>query len=73
MRKPKPSDVGTGRKTISINTLIEYARQLASEHGENPEYDRALVELVSDCCGVGQDHYKTVADVLQVKKWGSNA
>jgi hypothetical protein len=26
-------------------TVVAHARGLASEHGENPEYDRALIEL----------------------------
>lgn len=29
------------------DALIELARDLRSEHGENPEYDRALIELTN--------------------------
>lgn len=31
---------------MNIQNLIEAARSLRSVEGENPEYDRALVELV---------------------------
>lgn len=35
--------------SITLADLIEQAEGLSSEHGENPEYDRALVELVIRC------------------------
>ena len=31
---------------IYVSNLVSVARSLRSEHGENSEYDRALVELV---------------------------
>lgn len=31
-----------------LRILIETAASLASEQGENPEYDRALVELIAN-------------------------
>lgn len=31
--------------------LINEAQSLKSEHGENPEYDRALCELIYWTCG----------------------
>jgi hypothetical protein len=34
------------KTTITRAALIREARSLKSEHGENPEYDRALVELI---------------------------
>lgn len=43
-------EVETGNKLFTVDQLIAYARGLRSEHGENHEYDRALVEL---CCDVG--------------------
>lgn len=35
--------------------LLLEARELRSEHGENVEYDRALVELTARCLDIGQD------------------
>ena len=32
-------------------TLIIIGRGLRSEDGENPEYDRALVEIIAEFCG----------------------
>ena len=39
-------------KTVTVERLIKLARDLKSEHGENSEYDRALVELVTDAAGL---------------------
>lgn len=41
--------------------LLAQAKDLKSEDGENPEYDRALVELVSRTSGFTSDDYDTVA------------
>jgi len=41
--------------TIDRNTVIRTARALLSEHGENPEYDRAIAELVRDLTGLPGD------------------
>ena len=35
-------------ENITVDELVFCARTLISEDGENPEYDRALVELVRD-------------------------
>ncbi len=40
---------------VSFREAIEAARELKSEHGENPEYDRALVELIRDLFNPGVD------------------
>jgi len=40
----------SSRGTRLVN-VIEKARMLRSEEGENPEYDRALVELSEDILG----------------------
>ena len=42
-------------------SLVQTARSLKSESGENPEYDRALVELLSDVFYV--DRKQVAADV----------
>lgn len=40
---------------MTLNHMIRVAANLTSEDGENPEYDRALVELIVDTQGVGVD------------------
>ena len=40
---------------ITIGRVYMAARELASEHGENPEYDRALVELTMRLSGGTED------------------
>jgi hypothetical protein len=52
---------------ISQAELIELARGLKSEHGENPEYDRALVELCTDALGMSMDERHKVARMIGVK------
>lgn len=43
-------------ETVRVGDLITLASDLKSD-GENPEYDRALVELVSDVVySCGDDH-----------------
>lgn len=37
---------------LTIDHVVQAARQLASDTGENPEYDRALVEMTADLLGV---------------------
>ena len=44
--------------------LLLEARDLLSEHGENPEYDRALVELVSRVLGFSEDERPAVELML---------
>lgn len=55
-----PVDGGLGcrrgaEKRNIMNYLIEIARGLRSEDGENPEYDRALVELICHAYGLESD------------------
>ncbi len=35
-------------KKLTVGDLLRLASNLKSEDGENPEYDRALVEIVAD-------------------------
>lgn len=44
--------------------IIEVARGLVSEDGENPEYDRALVEMTSELLGLplGEQSTRTVVE-----------
>lgn len=44
------------RDTAEWAKAIRAARSLKSETGENPEYDRALVELLWDMFGGEREH-----------------
>jgi hypothetical protein len=48
--------------------LIKNARDLKSDRGENPEYDRALVELVGTSLGVSMDDREYVEQMLGIIK-----
>lgn len=48
--------------------LVGEAHWLVSENGENPEYDRALVELVSRFLDLTDDDRDIVAILIGVKK-----
>lgn len=54
------------RQQIKIADLITLAIQLKSEHGENTEYDRALVELVTDAAGLSMEYKKQIAGLIGV-------
>lgn len=43
-----------------LHHLVQIARDLKSENGENPEYDRALVELVASASGYGDEPHREV-------------
>lgn len=49
---------------VSIGTLMAIANRLKSEHAENPEYDRALVELVAVVAGFSPADYRD--DIAQL-------
>ncbi len=53
------------RKTITIQALIDEAATLLSEDGENPEYDRALAELVTFSMGLVRDHVEGTMRMLR--------
>lgn len=58
-----------GRITMNkqiVRALLQEARQLKSEHGENPEYDRALVELITFVSGGTADDFATTAKRLGI-------
>ncbi len=51
---------------VEDQRIINQARILKSDNGENKEYDRALVELVSYTLGIQlEESYK----ILEVKEW----
>jgi len=39
-------------KMVAVTRLIEEAKDLLSDDGENPEYDRALKELIERVTGM---------------------
>lgn len=63
------TDDGEGYIPSFDKNLVDQARSLVSEHGENPEYDRALVELVIRLTpGASHDaHTQIVRDLIGVK------
>lgn len=46
--------------TVDMVNLWLAASGLLSEQAENPEYDRAIVELVADLSGLSQEHKRSV-------------
>jgi hypothetical protein len=48
--------------------IIEEAKGLKSEHGENEEYDRALVELIARTYSMP---YRGVAEILNIDVHGA--
>jgi len=56
----------TAKLVLDKNTLFETARQLKSDDGENPEYDRALVELCTYSTGNDESNLKENAQKLGI-------
>lgn len=50
---------------IDRDRLLDCAADLLSVDGENPEYDRALVELTGDLLGYTADEYPQVREELK--------
>ena len=55
--------------TITIAELLHIAAWLISEDGENPEYDRALAELLCDAAGVSMDHKEEMLSEMREETW----
>lgn len=49
---------------VTVHSVITHARDLVSDYGENPEYDRALVELVRDVTGNQDDGGREFVETL---------
>lgn len=47
-KKRRKEDTINISTTVTFRKLIQFARELKSVHGENPEYDRALCELIAE-------------------------
>ena len=54
--------------TIKYKDAIKVAADLLSDHGENPEYDRAITELVGDLFGFSMDDKHIVENDLRRHK-----
>jgi hypothetical protein len=52
--------------TTLTGRIIEAAKDLKSEHGENPEYDRALVELSMRVLALSEDDRWEVERVIGI-------
>jgi len=52
-------------KRVAVAMVIRMAKGLLSEDGENSEYDRAIVELVIDVCGLSQQDFDTVLATIR--------
>ena len=50
---------------ITAHTVLREASLLISDRGENPEYDRAIVELTSALIGAGQDDSILMTRILR--------
>lgn len=46
--------------------ILAHAMELKSDDGENPEYDRALVELVGYSHGLPSDAFEKVGEILGI-------
>jgi hypothetical protein len=53
--------------TITLTELLDIASGLKSEDGENPEYDRALVEVCCNAAGMSTDSRDIMERALGVK------
>ena len=57
------------KESIWTRIIKDAARNLASEEGENPEYDRALVELAGELLGYStSEDREYVENLLGIKK-----
>ena len=59
-------------RTVTIGELIQFAGWLASEDGENGEYDRALAELITDAAGLDMISKDDVAGAIRAAKEGKS-
>ena len=53
-------------QTVTIRELVQLAQFLKSEDGEGREYDRALLELVTDAAHIPQNDRTMVAKLIGV-------
>lgn len=57
-------------RTIRLSEAVRAAADLVTEDGaSNPEYDRAIYELIGDLWGLGEtaeDRRETVADLIEL-------
>jgi hypothetical protein len=51
-------------QTVTIQELIQLAQFLKSEYSENKEYDRGLLELVTNAARISQNDRTLVADLI---------
>lgn len=56
---------------VTIFQIVEVAKNLVSDEGENPEYDRAIIEMTRDLLGLTEFDREYVASLLGVKTLSS--
>lgn len=54
-----------GKRFVDVATLKQLAAELLSEDADNMEYDRAIINLVSDATGRTQDEFDVVEAELR--------
>ena len=54
-------------RQISTQDVLDWAKQLKSEGGTNPEYDRALVELTGHTLGCMTEELDEIAHALGIQ------
>lgn len=59
------SEPDAGLQSVTRQEMIAAACGLASDDGENPEYDRALAELIARCFPVTGDTDTDAADAIE--------
>lgn len=58
---------GINDASIAPTEVLDAAKDLASEEGENTEYDRALVELTATLLGHSSDDNYVIARAIGIK------
>lgn len=53
------------KRSVDVATLKQLAAELLSEDADNMEYDRAIINLVSDATGRTQDEFDAVEAELR--------
>lgn len=60
------------KETVDLHTLVEAGKRLISKHGENPEYDRGVVELIRELSSTDEEDAEAarylIERILGVKK-----
>ena len=61
-------EVDQNVRKFSFSTIVNHARLLKSEKCENPEYDRALCEILSSLTGTEIEEVEVVIGIRSTNK-----